>query len=120
VRGKAGCTRTVLLDDDRLVATLRRYLTATGYRSGPLFRAEKNHLGGPLRYASPQARWAQYCQAAGVAATLHQLRHTHATAMVDGGVSLATIRKRLSHANLQTVLRYADQSDHTADTELRA
>jgi len=110
----------VVLDDDRLFATLRRYLTATGYRSGPLFRAEKNHIGGPLRYASAQTRWAQYCHAAGVTATLHQLRHTHATAMVDGGVSLATIRKRLGHANLQTVLRYAEQSDHVADTELRA
>ncbi len=94
--------------------------TATGYRSGPLFRAEKNHVGGPLRYASAQTRWAQYCHTAGVAATLHQLRHTHATAMVDGGVSLATIRKRLGHANLQTVLRYAEQSDQVADTELRA
>jgi len=120
VLGKGGRTRTVLLDDDRLVATLRRYLTATGYRSGPLFRAEKNHVGGPLRYASAQTRWAQYCHTAGVAATLHQLRHTHATAMVDGGVSLATIRKRLGHANLQTVLRYAEQSDQVADTELRA
>ncbi len=60
------------------------------------------------------------CHAAGMTATPHQLRHTHATAMVDGGISLATIRKRLGHANLQTVLRYADQSDHTADTELRA
>ena len=58
VLGKGGRTRTVLLDDDRLVATLRRYLSATGYRSGPLFRAEKNHAGGPLRYASAQTRWA--------------------------------------------------------------
>jgi integrase/recombinase XerD len=40
--------------------------------------------------------------------------------MVHGGVSLATIRKRLGHANLQTVLRYAEQSDQVADTELRA
>ncbi len=120
VVGKGGRPRTVLLDDDRLMVLLRRYLTAAGYRSGPLFRAEKNHIGGPLRYASAQARWAQYTAAAGVSATLHQLRHTHATALVQGGVSLATIRKRLGHANLQTVLRYAEQSDHTADTELRA
>jgi integrase/recombinase XerD len=93
VVGKGGRPRTVLLDDDRLVALLRRYLTTAGYRSGPLFRAEKNHIGGPLRYASAQARWAQYTATAGVSATLHQLRHTHATALVQGGVSLATIRK---------------------------
>src|SRR6266705_1392078 len=35
------------------------------------------------------------CAAAGVDATLHQLRHTHATELVNAGVSLATIRKRL-------------------------
>ncbi len=117
--GKGGRPRTVLLDDDRLVALFRRYLTTTGYRSGPLFRAEKNHSGGSLRCSSAQARWAQYTAAAGMSATLHQLRHTHATAFVRGGVSLATIRKRLGHADLQTVLCYAEQSDHAADTELR-
>jgi len=34
-------------------------------------------------------------------------------------VSLATIRKRLGHKNLQTTLRYAEQSDQAADAELR-
>ena len=64
--------------------------------------------------------WVRYCAAAGVDATLHQLRHTHATELVNAGVSLATIRKRLGHRNLQTTLRYAEQSDAVADAELRA
>lgn len=55
-----------------------------------------------------------------MACTLHQLRHTHATELVNDGVSLATIRKRLGHKNLQTTLRYAEQSDTAADAELRA
>jgi integrase len=38
----------------------------------------------------------------------------------EDGVSLATIRKRLGHRNLQTTLRYAEQSDAVADAELRA
>jgi integrase/recombinase XerD len=50
---------------------------------------------------------------------LHQLRHSHATELINGGVSLPTIRKRLGHKNLQTTLRYAEQSDQTADAELR-
>jgi integrase len=37
----------------------------------------------------------------------------------NDGVSLPTIRKRLGHKNIQTTLRYAEQSDSTADTELR-
>jgi integrase/recombinase XerD len=120
VLGKGGRRRTVLIDGDSLVAQLRTYLRYTGYRHGPLFRAEKNGRGGPLRYQSAQELWARYCAATGVTATLHQLRHTHATELVNAGVSLATIRKRLGHRNLQTTLRYAEQSDAAADAELRA
>lgn len=120
VIGKGSLRRTVLLDDPRLVTDLRAYLRHTGYRHGPVFRAERNGSGGPIRYQSVQARWQQYCAAAGVACTLHQLRHAHATELVNAGVSLATIRKRLGHKNLQTTLRYAELSDETADDELRA
>ncbi|MGW6933551.1 tyrosine-type recombinase/integrase [Lentzea sp. NPDC054927] len=50
---------------------------------------------------------------------LHQLRHTHATELINGGVSLQTIRKRLGHRKIQTSLRYAEHSDRAADDELR-
>jgi integrase/recombinase XerD len=119
VLGKGGRRRTVLLDDSILVALLRHYLKVRGYRHGPLFRAEKNYAGGPLRYASVQELWAKYRAKAKVTATIHQLRHVHATELVNAGVSLETIRRRLGHANAQTVLRYADQRDTTADTEIR-
>ena len=119
VIGKGGKRRTVLLDDPRLVQQLRAYLKRTGYKHGPLFRAEKNGRGGSLRYQSMQERWDHYCTQAGVVCTLHQLRHTHATELINGGVSLPTIRKRLGHKNLQTTLRYAEQSDETADAEVR-
>ena len=120
VLGKGGRWRTVLLDDRNLVRQLRAYLKQAAYRHGPLFRAEKNGRGGLLRYQSVQERWAGYCAKAGIECTLHQLRHTHATELVNDGVSLTTIRKRLGHKNLQTTLRYAEQSDAVADAELRA
>lgn len=120
VLGKGRRRRTVLLDDHKLVRQLRAYLKYTGYRHGPLFRAQKNGRGGPLRYQSVHRRWQQYCLEAGIVCTLHQLRHTHATELVNDGVSLATIRKRLGHKNIQTTLRYAEQSDEMADAELRA
>jgi len=120
VVGKGNQRRTVLLDEARLVRDIRAYLKRTGYTHGPLFRAAKNGRGGPLRYQSIQERWQWYCARAGVACTLHQLRHTHATELINEGVSLATIRKRLGHKNLQTTLRYAEQSDAVSDAELRA
>ncbi len=119
VLGKGGRRRTVLLDDPVVVAHLRTYLKQTAYQHGPLFRASKNGRGGPLRYQSVHALWATYCAKAGIACTLHQLRHTHATELVNAGVSLATIRKRLGHQNVQTTLRYAEQSNATAEQELR-
>lgn len=119
VVGKGNRPRTVLLDDPWLVTELRAYLKLRHYQHGPLFRAEKNGCGGPARYQAIQVRWQRYCAAAGVTCTLHQLRHTHATQLVNAGVSLATIRKRLGHKNLQTTLRYAEQSDATADAEVR-
>lgn len=119
VLGKGDKPRTVLLDDARLVRQLRSFLKQTGYRHGPLFRAQKNGRGGPLRYQSVQEHWARYCQKTGAQCTLHQLRHTHATLLINGGVSLATIRKQLGHKNLQTTMLYAEQSDATADAELR-
>ena len=120
VVGKGGKRRTVLLDDRRLVAMLRAYLKQTGFKYGPLFRAEKNGRGGLLRYQSVQEKWAGYCAKAGISCTIHELRHAHATELVNEGVSLNTIRKRLGHKNLQTTLRYAEESDAATDTELRA
>ncbi|SEJ94091.1 integrase/recombinase XerD [Deinococcus reticulitermitis] len=119
VVGKGNRKRTVLLDDPRLVNLLRRYLRTLGYTHGPLFQATKNGRGGPLRYQSVQERWQGYTKRAGVICTLHQLRHSHATELVNGGVSLATIRKRLGHQHIQTTLRYAEVSDQTTDAEVR-
>lgn len=117
--GKGERKRTVLLDDPKLVGALKRYLRSLPYTHGPLFQATRNGRGGPLRYQSVQERWQGYAAQAGVACTLHQLRHSHATELVNGGVSLATIRKRLGHQHIQTTLRYAEVSDSTMDAELR-
>jgi integrase len=120
VQGKGGNRRTILLDDPGLVKQLRSYLSHTGYQHGLLLRAQKNGDGQALRYQSVQERWAAYCQQAGVRCTLHQLRHTHASELVNAGVSLNTIRKRLGHKHIQSTLRYAEQTDSAADAEIRA
>ena len=51
---------------------------------------------------------------------LASFHYAHATELVNAGVSLETIRRRLGHANAQTVLRYADQHDTTTDAQIRA
>ncbi|WP_322751713.1 MULTISPECIES: tyrosine-type recombinase/integrase [unclassified Frankia] len=79
VTATGGRRRTVLLDDPTFLLLLRRYLRTTGYTKGPLFRATKNGVGGPLRYATAEEAWTNYGVTANMKITLHQLRHTHAT-----------------------------------------
>lgn len=67
-----------------------------------------------------QERWQGYAGRAGVTCTIHQFRHSHATELVNGGVGLATIRKRLGHRHSQTALRHAEVSDRGADAEVSA
>jgi len=120
IHGKGGTVRTVLLDDRGYVALLRLYLARSGYTAGPLFRASVNGRGGPLSYDAAESRWRKYCAAAGAEIGIHQLRHAHATELINLGVSIEAIRKRLGHASTDTVRVYAELADQAADAEIRA
>ncbi len=120
IHGKGGTVRTVLLDDRGYVALLRLYLTRTGYTHGPLFRASINGSGGPLSYDAAHHRWRTYCTAAGVSIGIHQLRHAHATELINSGVSIEAVRRRLGHASTETTQIYTLLADKIADDEIRA
>ncbi|MEU2120816.1 tyrosine-type recombinase/integrase [Nocardia niwae] len=120
LHGKGGSVRTVLLDDRGYVAMVRLYLERTGYTAGPMFRASINGRGGPLSYSAAHHRWSRYCAAAGVDIDIHQLRHSHATELINAGVSIEVVRKRLGHASTETTQIYALLADQVADTEIRA
>ena len=120
VHGKGGTVRTVLLDDHGYVALLRLYLARSGYTSGPLFRASINGCGGPLSYDAAHSRWRKYCAAASVGIGIHQLRHAHATELINTGVSIEVVRRRLGHASTETTQVYTLLADKVADTEIRA
>jgi integrase/recombinase XerC/integrase/recombinase XerD len=120
VHGKGGTVRTVLLDDRGYVALLRLYLARSGYTSGPLFRASINGSGGPLSYDAAHSRWKKYCAAAGTEIGIHQLRHAHATELINSGVSIEVVRRRLGHASTETTQVYTLLADKVADAEIRA
>jgi integrase/recombinase XerD len=120
ILGKGGTVRTVLLDDRGYVALLRLYLARAGYTSGPLFRASINGSGGPLSYDAAHHRWEGYCTVAGAGMDIHQLRHAHATELINSGVSIEAVRRRLGHASTETTQLYALLDDKVADSEIRA
>ncbi|GAA3507515.1 integrase/recombinase XerC/integrase/recombinase XerD [Streptosporangium album] len=120
IHGKGGSVRTVLLDDRGYVALLKLYLVRTGYTAGPLFRASINGAGGPLSYDAAHHRWQRYCADADVEIDIHQLRHAHATELINVGVTIEAVRRRLGHASTETTQLYALLDDKVADAEIRA
>src|SRR6516162_4675386 len=120
VHGKGGTVRTVLLDDRSYVVLLKLYLARSGYTAGPLFRASINGRGGPLSYDAAHSRWKKYCAAAGARIGIHQLRHAHATELINSGVPIEVVRRRLGHASTETTQVYTLLADKVADTEIRA
>ncbi len=61
--------------------------------------------------------WAQIQKTCGLSDVhIHDLRHTFASLLVNGGASLEMIGKLLGHSQMQTTLRYA----HLMDSPLRA
>jgi integrase len=49
-------------------------------------------------------QWARAATALGLAVTFHALRHTHVSMLIDAGIDVVKISKRLGHANVSTTL----------------
>jgi integrase/recombinase XerD len=79
-----------------------------------------NGQGGPLSYGAAHHRWKKYCIAAGAETGIHQLRHAHATELINSGVSIEVVRRRLGHAPTETTQVYALLADKVADAEIHA
>jgi integrase/recombinase XerD len=118
VVGKGNRERTVMLyaAPDTL-KLLKRYLRETGYTSGPLFRGAS---AAPMAYRTAHELWTQYCRKAGADVTIHALRHTFATDLINEGVDVTVVRKLLGHRNLQTTMRYSAVSEKHIKSELMA
>jgi integrase len=62
--------------------------------------------GEPLSPNAMSAAWADFAESIGMPqVTFHALRHTHASQLIDEGVDIVTISKRLGHAKPDITLR---------------
>ncbi len=121
VLGKGGRERTVLLTAAPVsIRLLRRHLKKMKITSGSVFRGDVRYGGSnlPLDYSVAHYAWQKYCAAAGVTATIHQLRHSRATLLIKAGVPLTTVRKLLGHRNIQSSLIYAEVDQETVKNDL--
>jgi integrase len=65
-----------------------------------------NLYGDPIRTTVVSKRWMRCARAIGMPEiTFHSLRHTHASALIDAGVDIVTISKRLGHKKPDVTLR---------------
>lgn len=87
--------------------------------SSPLFRSSR---GTAIDYDTLLYRWDQICLAGGLVDdlpggrtrrryTLHQLRHTRATELIEQGVRLEVVQRVLGHRDPRSTQVYAELSD---------
>jgi site-specific recombinase XerD len=79
-----------------------------------------NWRGKPITVSGIQYRLSLLCRAAGVEVSCHQLRHTFARRLVEGGLPVDSLAKLLGHSHLHTTQRYIDGADPTVRTDFAA
>lgn len=92
---------TILYMTDRVFEVLKRRSTTLGG-----LYVFQNRKGGPRGYAALAIRRA--IKRAGLNdCTIHTLRHTLATRLIQNGMSIYEVREILGHTDIKTTMRYA-------------
>ena len=86
-------------------------------RSGLVLTTER---GSVLRNSNWGEDWRAACERAGVHARIHDLRHTYASWLLQGGVPLAEVGQLLGHVSPATTARYARLAAKPSDKVLSA
>ncbi len=74
----------------------------------------------PMAYTTARALFVQYLEKAELSHkrySLHSLRHTFATDLLNAGLRLECLQQLLGHSSLEMTLRYAKLSDKTREEE---
>ena len=109
-KNRAG--RIVYVSTDAARA-LKRWLKHRGYESDFVFCG---HGGRPLSYEAVRAVFSNCLEKAGLGEknyTLHCLRHTYATELLNAGMPLQCLQELLGHKSIEMTRRYARLSDNT-------
>lgn len=104
--------RVVYLSDDACSA-LKRWLKLKNPQTQYLFYG---YGGRPLSYGAARIIFTRYLDKAGLSHkgyTLHSLRHTYATELLNAGMHLECLQPLLGHHSIEMARRYARLSDNT-------
>jgi len=108
--------RVVYLSDDALFA-LKRWLRERKENKAFVFYI-RGHTG--LSYSTARSRFFKYLQKAGLEGknyTVHCLRHTFASELLNAGLRLECLQQLLGHQDIEVTRRYARLTDLTREEE---
>jgi site-specific recombinase XerD len=108
--------RVVYLSNDAQVA-LKKWLKLKRPQTDYLFYGR---LGRPLCYEAARGIFKKYLDKAQLSHkpySLHCLRHTFASEMLNGGMSLQSLQELLGHSDIEMTRRYARLTDNTRREE---
>jgi site-specific recombinase XerD len=102
---------------EALLQELRDYWRTHRPTSFLFFGADKNKR---IRRATIQKTFKLVLKEVGITkkVSVHTLRHSYATHLLDGGVGIRTIQEILGHSSLQTTTIYAHLSEKTKSTAM--
>jgi site-specific recombinase XerD len=104
--------RVVYLSKDAQAALIK-WLKLKDCQTNYLFYG---HRGRPLCYEAARAVFKKYLDKAQLSHkpySLHCLRHTFASEMLNGGMSLQSLQELLGHSDIEMTRRYARLTDNT-------
>jgi integrase/recombinase XerD len=108
--------RVVYFSDDAKAA-LEKWLEKREKKQELLFYGQKGNL---LSYPTARMMFVKYIDRAGLSHkgyTLHSLRHTYATDLLNARMPLEVLEKLLGHMSLEVTRRYARLKDKTKEEE---
>ena len=79
-----------------------------------------SHRGQPLSYSGARKIFQKYLKKAGLASkgySLHQLRHTFASELLNAGMRLEVLQQLLGHSTIEITRHYARLTDRTREEE---
>lgn len=108
--------RVVYLSDDATRA-LKAWLRKRKKNNAYLFYGRGDH---PLSYQGVRLRFIRLLEAAGIedrGYSMHSLRHTFATDLLNAGMRLECLQQLLGHSSIEMTRRYARLTDKTREEE---
>jgi site-specific recombinase XerD len=108
--------RVVYFNDDAKAALADWLAKRNPAKEYLFYSAQKPNLS----YVAVHRRFTAYLQKAGLTHkgyTIHQLRHTFATELLNAGMRIECLQPLLGHSNLEMTRRYARLSNKSRETE---